>query len=142
MEFVYPIPESAHPALDRGDEGRWAVERGYLKGFVDFVFKHEGLIYFADWKSDLLDRYDAKSLEEHVIANYQLQARIYSVGIIRLLRIRNEREYHRRFGGLLYVFLRGINSESVATEGVYFHRPEWAEVCRCENELSALPGLN
>ncbi len=54
MEFVYPIPESSHPLLHAAAQGAWTVERGYLKGFVDFVFEDQGLVYFADWKSDHL----------------------------------------------------------------------------------------
>ncbi len=50
MEFVYPIPERGHPLLASASNGAWSVERGYLKGFVDFVFEDGGLHYFADWK--------------------------------------------------------------------------------------------
>lgn len=134
MEFVYPIPESGHPLLQFGTDGKWKVERGYLKGFVDFVFNHCGRTYFADWKSDLLPSYERPVIEAHVKRHYDLQARIYSVGVIRLLRIRNEEEYERRFGGLLYVFLRGMKAEGGGA-GVYFHRPPWAEITRQETGL-------
>jgi exodeoxyribonuclease V beta subunit len=134
MEFVYPIPESNHPLLEFGSDDKWKVERGYLKGFVDFVFNHSGLTYFADWKSDLLPSYERPIIEAHVKQHYDLQARIYAVGVIRLLRIRNEEEYERRFGGLLYVFLRGMKAEG-GEGGVYFHRPPWAEIARQEAAL-------
>jgi exodeoxyribonuclease V beta subunit len=141
LEFLYPIPEGSHPILAQSGDEKWIAERGYLKGFVDFVFEQDGLVYFADWKSDLLTSYEPSSVQEHVMRNYELQARIYSVGVMRLLRIRSEAEYRGRFGGLLYIFLRGIESESVATRGIYFHRPQWTEVCRNERELIQLPGL-
>jgi len=30
------------------------VERGYVKGYIDLVFRRDDSIYFADWKGDLL----------------------------------------------------------------------------------------
>ncbi len=134
MEFVYPIPESSHPLLAaQSAHGRWTVERGYLKGFVDFVFEDGGLVYFADWKSDHLPSYESAAIEAHVAKHYGTQARIYSIGVLRLLQIRNEADYEARFGGLLYVFLRGIGGDG--SRGVYFHRPSWSEICNYEKEL-------
>jgi exodeoxyribonuclease V beta subunit len=137
MEFLFPLPEAAHPALGSAIADNWIAERGYLKGFIDFVFEHEGLIYFADWKSDLLSAYDAATMSDHVARNYELQARIYSVGVVRLLRIRTEAEYRRRFGGLLYVFLRGVGADPDPSHGVYFQRPDWIEIRRYEAALMA-----
>jgi exodeoxyribonuclease V beta subunit len=133
MEFVYPIPESSHPLLAAAARGEWTVERGYLKGFVDFVFEDGGLVYFADWKSDQLSSYEAAEIEGHVRNHYWTQAQIYSIGIIRLLQIRTEDDYERRFGGLLYIFLRGMDGGG--RRGVYFHRPAWSEICAYEAAL-------
>ena len=139
MEFVFPIPERMHALLDSMNDSHWTAERGYLKGFVDFVFEHDGLHYFADWKSDALGSYGQSSIEPHVREHYELQARIYSVGIVRLLGITSRAEYDRRFGGLMYLFIRGMRRDS-AGEGVYFRRPEWAEICLYEKALiGAIP---
>jgi exodeoxyribonuclease V beta subunit len=138
MEFVFPFPETAHPKLGSAIGGGWIAERGYLKGFMDFVFEDRSLIYFADWKSDLLRAYDSASIADYVRSNYELQARIYTVGVIRLLRIRNEAEYRRRFGGLLYVFLRGVGTNVDPSHGIYFHRPDWNEIRLYETELMKL----
>jgi len=138
MEFLFPLPENAHPVLGSAIAGDWIAGRGYLKGFIDFVFEDRGLIYFADWKSDLLRAYDAAAIADHVERNYRLQALIYSVGVVRLLRIRSEAEYRRRFGGLLYVFLRGIGDDSDTSRGIYFHRPGWNEICQHEAALMRL----
>ncbi len=135
MEFIYPIPERAHRLLQSAGDGLWSVERGYLKGFVDFVFEYDGLHYFADWKSDALPGYDRNSIEPHVKGHYDLQAKIYSVGIVRLLGIRSEQEYQQRFGGLLYLFLRGMKRDGAGDAGVYFQRPDWSEICRSERSL-------
>jgi exodeoxyribonuclease V beta subunit len=135
MEFVYPIPERAHRLLQSAPDGQWFVDRGYLKGFVDFVFEYDGMHYFADWKSDFLPAYGRDSIESHVREHYELQARIYSVGVVRLLGIRSKTDYDKRFGGLLYLFIRGMKRTGSGEEGVYFRRPGWTEICQFERAL-------
>jgi exodeoxyribonuclease V beta subunit len=142
MEFVYPIPERLHRLLESSQDGRWSVDRGYLKGFVDFIFEDAGLYYFADWKSDSLSSYDGDAVALHVNQHYDLQARIYSVGIVRLLGIRDKVDYDRRFGGMLYLFIRGMRRDGAGDQGVYFRRPSWAEICAYERDLiGAVPGV-
>ena len=135
MEFAYPIPERHHTLLGDGPDGAWKVERGYIKGFIDFVFRRDNLMYFADWKGDLLPSYEPAAVARHVERHYRLQARIYSVGVVRLLAIHNERDYESRFGGLLYVFLRGISRPGDGKTGFYFERPSWSEIVTYESEL-------
>jgi exodeoxyribonuclease V beta subunit len=140
MEFLFPIPERGHRLLSAADgEERWKIDRGVLVGFVDFVFSHGGRTYFADWKSDLLRSYDPATVATHVASNYRLQAQIYTVGVLRLLAIRDEGDYERRFGGLLYLFIRGITPGGDGESGVYFHRPAWSDVVRYEAELMKVP---
>jgi exodeoxyribonuclease V beta subunit len=135
MEFAYPIPERHHAFLADGPDGAWSVGRGYIKGFIDLVFRRDNLMYFADWKGDLLPSYDPAAVARHVESHYRLQARIYSVGVVRLLAIHNERDYDSRFGGLLYVFLRGISCVGNGKNGFYFARPSWNEIVTYESEL-------
>ena len=135
MEFTFPIPSRDHPLLAAGSSGRWTIERGLLVGFVDFVFRFNNRTYFADWKSDLLPSYDPAAIAAHVSDHYLLQARIYTVGIVRLLRIRERSEYEERFGGLVYVFLRGVKPDGDGRAGAYFHRPSWDEIIQYEHDL-------
>jgi exodeoxyribonuclease V beta subunit len=135
MEFAYPIPERHHTLLGDGPVGAWTVGRGYIKGFIDFVFQRDKLMYFADWKGDLLPSYEPAAVAQHVDRHYRLQARIYSVGVVRLLAIHNERDYDSRFGGLLYVFLRGVSPSGGGKGGLYFARPSWKEIVTYESEL-------
>ena len=67
--------------------------------------------------------------------NYSLQAKIYTIGVTRLLGIQTEAEYEAGFGGLLYLFIRGITPTGGGNRGVYFYRPPWSEVVRAEREL-------
>ena len=135
MEFAYPIPEKHHTLLGDGPDGSWTVGRGYIKGFIDLVFRRDKLMYFADWKGDLLPSYELAAVARHVDRHYSLQARIYSVGIVRLLAIHTEGDYDARFGGLLYVFLRGISRSDGGKAGLYFARPSWNEIVSYESEL-------
>jgi len=135
MEFAYPIPERHNTLLGNGPDGAWKVERGYIKGFIDLVFRRDNLMYFADWKGDLLPSYEPAAVARHVESHYRLQARIYSVGVVRLLAIHNERDYDSRFGGLLYVFLRGVSHPGDGKTGFYFARPSWNEIVTYESEL-------
>lgn len=138
MEFLYPIPEHTHPGLhEAGMIPNLRIGRGYVKGFVDLVFEHGGLAYFADWKSDRLPRWDTGTIHGHVRRNYELQARLYTLAMVKLLRIHDPAAYEERFGGLLYLFVRGMRAGGSGTEGVYFTRPSWEEVLRWENELRA-----
>ena len=66
---------------------------------------------------------------------------------MRLLAIHTERDYDSRFGGLLYVFLRGVSQAGDGKSGFYFARPSWNEIVTYESDLltrepdSELPAL-
>jgi len=143
LEFLFPIPENHHPLLSRGappEDADWTVDRGFIKGFIDLVFEHDGRVYWADWKSDTLPQYDSATLTHHVRGHYDTQAQLYTLGMVRLLGITDEESYERRFGGLLYIFLRGF-AQGEGHEGVYFERPSWATVCVDEQRLEkSIPG--
>jgi exodeoxyribonuclease V beta subunit len=143
LEFLYPIPERHQPLLSSGGGEDWRIERGYLQGFVDLVFVHNDLTYFADWKTDLLPVYSREAMAERVRERYGIQALIYTIGVIRLLGIRNESEYEKRFGGLLYLFLRGMKPGGDGRDGVHYERPTWSEAKSYERALlddSIIPG--
>jgi exodeoxyribonuclease V beta subunit len=73
-----------------------------------------------DYKSNRLPRYDADALEEAMHhSEYDLQALVYTLALHRWLRFRlGERyDYARDFGGIRYVFSRGIDLEAPAQPG-------------------------
>ncbi len=140
MEFIYPIPEAMHPsisdALGAGlDARRFSVERGFIKGYIDLIFEHEGLVYVLDWKSDSLPSWEAATVAAHVEENYRLQAKLYSLALVKLLRVHDEASYQARFGGFVYTFLRGMAAEGGAAAGVFGERPAWSTVLAWEAEL-------
>jgi len=140
MEFLYPIPEKDHPRLSTllsaapGLES-FRIARGFLSGFVDLLFEHEGLTYFLVWKSDSLPRWTPEALAAHVARNYSLQAKLYALALVKMLGIHDEAGYERSFGGFLYCFLRGMRSPGTGVEGIHAARPSWKDVMGWEEEL-------
>jgi exodeoxyribonuclease V beta subunit len=137
MEFLYPYPEADHPPLGSTQaKARFRIERGYIQGFIDLLFVHDERVYLADWKSDLLGRAPTKSaLDAHVAKHYALQAKIYALALLKLLRIRDRADYEARVGGLLYIFLRHLAGSDAEGGGVSFGRPSWEELRSWEAEL-------
>jgi exodeoxyribonuclease V beta subunit len=137
MEFLFPLPEESHPRLDIPSLARkkFVVKRGFIKGFVDLVVEHDGLVYFADWKSDVLDSYDPEPLARHVKKHYDLQATLYSLALVKALGAHSENEYRTRFGGLVYVFLRGLKEAAPDRPAIYFDRPAWGDILKYEEEI-------
>ena len=115
LEFLYPAP------------GSTGEERAFVKGFIDVVFEHEERVYFLDWKSDALPSYAPEDIDTHVRDHYLLQAELYTVALVRLLKLDQEAAYEERFGGAAYAFLRGLDPEKPG-QGQWFWRPTFAEV--------------
>lgn len=100
---------------------------GYMKGFIDLVFEAGGKYYVVDYKSnwlgDSLPDYGPDRLAT-AMANeqYYLQYLIYVVALHRYLKFRlPEYDYERNFGGVYYLFLRGIVPGK--NSGIYWDRP-------------------
>ena len=113
MEFLFPYPEFRHPSLSETRPGTLVIERGFIKGYMDLVIEHSGLVYFADWKSDALSSYGPTTVKAHVAIHYDLQVSVYTLALVKALGIHSENEYDARFGGLVYVFLRGLRRASL-----------------------------
>jgi len=129
----YDQPKLSFPAL-----------QGFMKGFVDLVFCHQGRYYLLDWKSNHLgfanSDYDSESMAQAMRHHgYHLQYLIYSVALHRYLRSRlADYNFERHFGGCLYLFVRGIRpgwpNADGSPSGVFFHLP----TLTCIDELDRL----
>ena len=105
----------------------------FLGGSMDALFEKDGRAYVLDWKSNGLPDYGAAALEACVAEHYELQVRIYTLATLRFLGITDEATFEARFGGVLYVFLRGLPEG-----GIWTSRPAWNEVRAWERELAEL----
>ena len=129
MEFYYPYPNTSPTPSFHGSPGESkgptpnpkTTNNGYIGGFIDLIFKHNSKYYILDWKSNGLENYDAKYLDEAMDHhNYKLQYKIYSVALYRWLKQRiPDFDPKTQFGGAYYLFLRGMKGEN-NTDGVYF----------------------
>ncbi|MBW6464647.1 MAG: UvrD-helicase domain-containing protein [Firmicutes bacterium] len=148
MSFTYPIPERYHKLLGNHRTENieefpysYRVLRGYLQGLIDLVFEYNGIIYLLDWKSDRLPLYDRDSLARHVEINYDLQAKVYTLAVTRLLEINDHTDYNNRFGGVLYLFLRGLEAPDPADQcrqenkGIWYSRPSYDQIVVTEEEF-------
>ena len=137
MEFLFPFPEDFNPPLSERTRGKIIIGRGFIKGFVDLVVEHKGRVYFGDWKSDVLPSYSSETLKKHVADHYELQAKLYALALVKAMSVHSKDDYERTFGGLFYVFLRSFRTRGTAEPepGVYFSRPNWAQILSYEDEL-------
>ncbi len=112
--------------LQKGDK------TSFLHGFIDLVFADKSRYYILDWKSNFLGpeaayyRFDflEKNMRE---SGYVLQYYIYTDALDRFLAQRlTEYQYESHFGGVLYIYLRGLQEDS--TNGIYFVRPSYEEI--------------
>ncbi len=149
LEFLLPVAERVGPVMlattleKHGDalHRRYASHAralgfdawtGFLHGFVDLVFEHDGRFYVVDYKSNHLgDRasaYAPEVLAEAMLEkNYVLQYLLYCVALHRHLRDRLPGyDYEEHFGGALYLFVRGMSPASGARAGVFHDRPSKA----------------
>ncbi len=138
MEFLLPVEVLSAPALNRiiqrydplsakaGELGFYPVQ-GMLKGFIDLVFEHQGKYYLLDWKSnhlgDEIGAYHGERLRAAMVEHrYDLQYQLYALALHRFLRSRlADYDYQRHFGGVYYLFLRGIDGQS--EHGIFFNKP-------------------
>ena len=119
MEFLFPFPAAAGGA-----------DRGFVKGFVDVIFEHGGRAYFGDWKTDRLPAWDDTTVDAHVARNYALQEQLYALALIQMLGVTDEASYQERFGGTLYLFVRGMPG------AIRSRRPTFAEVTDWRDQIA------
>ncbi len=104
--------------------------RGMVNGIIDLIFEHNGRFYIADYKSNFLGAdlrdYDAANLRTAMLdRRYDLQYLLYTVALQRYLRQRLQNySYAEHFGGVYYLFLRGMRPESGVSCGVFFDKPD------------------
>ncbi len=108
---------------------RFAPARGFMRGFIDLVFQFQDSFYVIDWKSNFLgtnvEDYHHKKLTTVMSEEYyHLQYLLYTVALDKYLskQVSNYR-YEKHFGGVFYLFLRGIDPEKGSAFGIYHTRP-------------------
>lgn len=144
MEFMLPSRGLNAPALTQlsrqfdplsqtAGELDFEPLKGMLKGFIDLIFEYEGRYYVLDYKSNHLgadpsyyqSEHLARAMVEH---RYDLQYQLYSLALHRFLASRiADYDYEQHFGGVYYLFLRGMRAAE-PDNGVFYCRPSQALV--------------
>lgn len=130
LEFHIPVEElSAHNInellhTDLNFKLKSGVSyAGILNGLVDLFFEYQGMYYILDWKSNHLGyttaAYSGTAMEQAMqVNNYHLQHQIYRFAMVKYLKSKlPDFDKKKHFGGVIYLFLRGIRSDS--TSGIY-----------------------
>ncbi|MEM1034064.1 MAG: exodeoxyribonuclease V subunit beta [Myxococcota bacterium] len=107
----------------------FAPLRGFLKGYIDLVCRHRERFYIIDYKSnhlgDAWTDYAAAALPDAMAhGHYYLQYHLYALAVHRWLQSRQPGyDYERHFGGVYYLFLKGMRTRTGRHFGVFFDRP-------------------
>jgi exodeoxyribonuclease V beta subunit len=144
LEFTYPLAWlraetlrallarhgcMAGPFRERLERLEFSPLHGYMKGFIDLVFEANGRFYLVDYKSNWLGATPAAYRREDLEAAmareaYRLQYLIYTVALHRYLRVRvADYAYEKHFGGVFYLFLRGMDPATGPQCGVFHDCP-------------------
>lgn len=106
------------------------VMQGYLTGFVDLVCEYRGKFYILDYKTNYLGPTLADYRKDSLTAaiqshNYGLQYWIYTLVLHRHLEsVMPGYSYRDHFGGIFYLFLRGMVPE-IPGSGVFATLPDY-----------------
>lgn len=168
MEFILPVAHTdasraltparlaaalrAHPGpglpvgyADAVERLRFRELQGWMRGFVDLVYCHEGRWTVVDYKSNHLgaqaEGYRGAPLDAAMSHHhYVLQYHLYSVALHRALRQRlagYDPAVH--FGGVRYLFLRGMAPAHRPGTGVFEDTPPPALLDALSRALSGEP---
>jgi exodeoxyribonuclease V beta subunit len=108
----------------------FAPTAGFMKGYIDMVFEHRGRFYLVDWKSNhlgpTLEHYGQAALFQTMQADfYILQYHLYTLALHQFLRLRKrDYSYGKHFGGVFYIYLRGIDDTRGPQYGIFFDLPD------------------
>jgi exodeoxyribonuclease V beta subunit len=134
MEFYFSLNHADPDAVKKiiaGDVPSAASvkEEGFMNGFIDLIFEHDGRFYILDYKSDNMGQtnedYSPPRLAEVMKdRGYVMQYHIYLVALRRFLqqKLGDAFRYEEHIGGVYYLFLRGIQPGD-SENGIYRDNP-------------------
>ncbi len=104
------------------------ILHGMMQGYIDLIFQWQGRYYLLDYKSNHLGAafsdYGKPQLADDMHKHhYDLQYLLYSLALHRYLRQRlNGYQPGRHFGGVYYLYLRGMHPDT--DTGIYFQHTD------------------
>ncbi|MFC1811842.1 exodeoxyribonuclease V subunit beta [Thermodesulfobacteriota bacterium] len=163
MEFYFPIKSitpyklknifSDFGSVDipsdfsqRLEDLSFSPSEGFMKGYIDMIFRSKDCYYLVDWKSNFLGArikdYGKKVLENTMRNDfYILQYYLYTLALHLYLRSRvADYRYETHFGGVFYVFIRGVDTHRGSDYGIYTDLPSPRLIEALEESLIHFPG--
>ncbi|WP_367671519.1 exodeoxyribonuclease V subunit beta [Buchnera aphidicola] len=104
-------------------------KKGILLGIIDLIFQNKNKYYLVDYKSNYLGKnkkfYTKKILKKEIKKNgYDIQYYLYSTALHKFLKRKLKKyNFKKNFGGIYYLFLRGMNGKNKKT-GIFFYYPK------------------
>jgi exodeoxyribonuclease V beta subunit len=125
----------ARYALPGGEDFSVGLARA-LTGCIDLLLVHGGRYYIVDWKSNVID-YDLANfsgdglraeMRKHA---YGMQYLVYCVVLAEFIDDRqghfNREDYDALFGGVFYIFLRGVDAQK-PLQGIWADKPDYDDI--------------
>ncbi|MCW5197536.1 exodeoxyribonuclease V subunit beta [Buchnera aphidicola] len=113
------------------------IKNKILTGSIDLIFKFNKKYYVIDYKSNFLGEnnqfYQKKYLKKEIIKKkYYIQYYLYSLALHRFLKLKLKNyKFKKNFGGIYYIFLRGINKNN--ENGIFFYQPKYSLIKKLNN---------
>lgn len=152
FEFDFPVPPynpgDLNNLTNNDIEVRVSWDKpleGIVNGKMDLFFECRDKYYILDWKSnylgDTLQDYSSEALGLAMNQNnYHLQYLIYTLAAKKYLQSRLKTfDYEQHFGGVIYLFIRGVRSGGVT--GIYTNRPTLKQLKLLENIMEGKPSF-
>ena len=109
--------------------------KGFMKGYIDLIFRIYGKYYIVDWKSNHLGNTPEDYNQDAIMAvmakeQYFLQYYIYTAALDKYLSLRIKNyDYRTCFGGVFYIFLRGAgHNTSLPGHGIFYNKPSYEAI--------------
>jgi len=136
LAFYFPFS-----FLERKEIPECEARDGFVRGFVDLVFRYRQRFYILDWKSNhIASGYHRRDMGRNMEqAGYTLQYKLYTVAVLRWLHQAGSGRFdpEAHFGGVFYLYLRGMGTGE--TNGIYYVPPqELLPLRRLEEEVSGM----
>jgi exodeoxyribonuclease V beta subunit len=143
LEFVHPLASLTPTILAKALKQCGTLEgdirermgnltfdpvKGFMRGFIDLLYRFKGCYYLVDWKSNWLGNrpadYGNDGMRHAMLKhNYFLQYHLYTLAADLFLGKRVPGySYESHFGGVIYIFLRGVDPANPAL-GIFRDRP-------------------
>lgn len=116
--------------------------KGYMNGSLDLVAKFDSetgpMFYMIDYKSNYLGNSFSQYTQQKILksifeSRYDVQILFYSLALYRFLKTTLPNfSYEKDFGGVMYLYLRGMNSFDTKSPGQFYVKPSEALIDRLD----------